>query len=128
MQVDQALVDAHFKAIPCVGTFSTGCLTRGDTEVLGGKADRATDVKLLFQGTLLQIGAHLFEVGDISGSQGDADSVDDFIGWWGASGVLLWWVSGHGDSKRASDWYGRGDEKHCVSNKTDIMRPGCNCP
>ena len=49
VQVDDALMNAHFESIPSVGTFSGGCLTRGDFQVLGREADWAADMKFLVQ-------------------------------------------------------------------------------
>ena len=95
MEIDQTLVDAHFETIPGVGTFSTGGLSGGDTKDLGGHANGSTDVKFLIESPLLEIGTDLFKVGDVAGSQGDSDAVDNFIGGRGAGGVLLGWVSRH---------------------------------
>ena len=49
MQVDQTLVDAHFEAIPSVGTLTTGSLTGGNLQFLGRKANGSTNMELLVQ-------------------------------------------------------------------------------
>ena len=88
VQIDQALVDAHFETIPGVGTFSGRSLTGGDAKLLGGHADGSADVKLLVEGGLLQVRTDLFEVLDVAAGKGDADAVDNgVIG--GGSGFLL---------------------------------------
>jgi hypothetical protein len=93
VQVDQALVDAHFEAVPGVGTLSTRSLTGGNSQVLGGETDGSSDMKLLVQRGLFQVGANLFQVLDITGSQGDADAVDNLVGG-GRAGFFLRW-EGH---------------------------------
>ena len=47
MEVDDALVDAHLKLVPCVGTVTARRLTGGDPEDLGGEPDGALDLQLL---------------------------------------------------------------------------------
>ena len=88
MKIDQALVDAHFKTIPSVGTLSRRSLTGSDTKDLGGKTDRSAHMELLIQGSLLQVGADLFKVGDIATGQSDANAVDNLVRWGGASFFL----------------------------------------
>ena len=60
MQVDDALVDAHLKAVPGLGTLTAWRLTRGDAKNLGGEAYRARDatLKALLLCTLLEVSAH----------------------------------------------------------------------
>lgn len=79
MQVDDTLVDAHFESIPSVGTFSRRSLTGGDAQTLGGHTDRSGHVQFLVGGALLEVGTHLFQVGDIAGSQRDANTVNHLI-------------------------------------------------
>lgn len=88
VQIDQTLVDAHFEAIPSVGTLSGRSLTGGDSQLLGRHANRSTDVKLLVEGGLLQVGADLFKVLDVAAGKGDADAVDNGV-LRGGSGFLL---------------------------------------
>lgn len=57
MQVNQSLVDSHLEAIPGLGTLTARRLAGGDTEDLGGKADRALDLELLVLGALDQVAA-----------------------------------------------------------------------
>lgn len=105
VQVNQALVDAHFKAVPSVGTFSTGSLTGGNSQLLGGKTDGSSDMELLVQGGLLQISTDFLQVLHVARSQSDTDAVDNLIGGRG-SGLFLWW-EGHDVSKdNTSDWKG----------------------
>ena len=96
VKIDQTLVDAHFEAIPGVGTFSGRSLTGGDAQLLGRHADRSTDVKLLVEGCLLQVGADLLEVGDIAARKSDANAVDNGVV--GGGGLLL--ESRHSDVKK----------------------------
>lgn len=88
MQIDQTLVDAHFEAIPSVGTFSRRRLTGGDAQLLGRHTDGSSDVKLLVEGGLLQVGANLLEVLDIAARKSDANAVDNGILWGGRSFLL----------------------------------------
>ena len=89
-QIDQALVDTHFEAIPGLGTFTVGRLTGGDAEGLGRHADGSLDGQLLILGTADQIGTdlnmliffykigeyrNLFEGSDLARRKGDADTV-----------------------------------------------------
>jgi hypothetical protein len=87
VQVDQALVDTHFEAIPSVGTFTGGGLTSGDTQGLGGHTDRTRNMQFLVNGAFLQVSTDLLQVGDVAASQSDADAVNHGI--FGGSDVLL---------------------------------------
>jgi hypothetical protein len=87
VQVNQTLVDTHFEAIPRVGTFTGGGLTGGDTQGLGRHTDRTRNMQFLVNGTFLQVGTDLLQVGDVAASQSDADAVNDGI--FGGSDVLL---------------------------------------
>merc|ERR1712216_145160 len=77
-----------------VFVLSTGSLTGGNLQLLGGKTNGSTDMELLVQRGLLQVSADLLQVLHIARGQGNADAVDHLIGW-GRSCVFLWWVSGH---------------------------------
>lgn len=101
MEIDQTLVDAHFETIPSVGTFSARSLTGGDSQLFGWKADGATDMELLVQRGLLQVGADLLQVLHVATGQGDADAMDDFVRWHG-TGFFLGW-EGHDETKDTSD-------------------------
>ena len=70
------LVDAHLIGIPGLGTLTVRCLTRGDLQVLGGKADGALDAELLVLGAVDELLADLLERLDVARGQGDADLVD----------------------------------------------------
>jgi len=67
VQINDALVDAHFETIPGVGTFSRRGLARGDLQALRGHADGAGHVQALVGGALLQIGTDLLQVGHVAG-------------------------------------------------------------
>ena len=88
VQIDQALVDAHFETIPGVRTLSGRSLTGGDAKLLGRHTDGSADVKLLVEGGLLQVRTDLFEVLDVAAGKGDADAVDNGV-LRGGSGFLL---------------------------------------
>jgi hypothetical protein len=94
VQVDQTLVDAHLEAIPSVGTLSRRSLTGGDSQDLGRHTDGSTDMELLVQRGLLEVGTDLFQVLDIAGGQGDADAVDNLVG--GRSAGFFLRREGHG--------------------------------
>jgi hypothetical protein len=87
VQVDQSLVNSHFEAVPCVGTFTTGRLTSGNLQDLGGKTNRAGNMQVFVRGTLLQVSADLFEVLDISRSQSNANAVHNLL--LGGGDILL---------------------------------------
>lgn len=55
MQVNQALVDAHFKRVPGLGALTVGGLSRGDAEDLGGHANGAFHTELLVLGPSDQV-------------------------------------------------------------------------
>lgn len=56
-QVDDALVDAHFEAVPGLGTLTARSLAGGDAEDLGGHASRAAGLDLLLGSLSNQIAA-----------------------------------------------------------------------
>lgn len=58
VQVEDALVDAHLKPIPGVGSLPAWRLAGDDLELFGGKTDRAGHLELLLHGALLQVCAH----------------------------------------------------------------------
>lgn len=76
VQVDEALVDAHLKHVPGLGTLTVGGLTGADLEVLGGQTDGALDAEVLALGAVDELGADLLEVLDVAAGEGDADLVD----------------------------------------------------
>lgn len=77
--LDEALVDAHLKGVPGLGTLTTGGLAGGDLEGLGWQTDGALDAEVLGLGTLNELGADLLEGVDLAGGEGDTDAVD-FLG------------------------------------------------
>jgi hypothetical protein len=68
-------VDSHLESIPGLGTFTTGCLSGGDFQGLGGETDGALDAEFLSLGALDELLADLLEGLDFAGGQGDADLV-----------------------------------------------------
>lgn len=76
LQVDEALVNAHLKTIPSLGTFTARGLTGGDVEHLGRHADGSLDLELLLLGTTDEVSADLFEVLDVARGEGDANAVN----------------------------------------------------
>jgi hypothetical protein len=76
VEIDETLVDAHLETIPGLGTVTARGLTGGDTENLGGETDGSLNLELLILGALDKVRADLLEVLDVTGSQGDADTVD----------------------------------------------------
>ena len=65
VEVNDALVDAHLKTIPCVGTLSIRSLAGGDLEFLRRQAHGARDLQVLVERVLLDVGAHLLHGFDI---------------------------------------------------------------
>jgi hypothetical protein len=55
VQVNQTLVDSHFETIKGLRTVTTGRLTSGDTENLGGETNGTLNLELLILGTLDKI-------------------------------------------------------------------------
>lgn len=76
MEINEALVDAHLKGVPGLGTLTTRGLAGGDLQVLGGQADRTLDAELLVLGTVDELLAHLLERLDVARGESDADLVD----------------------------------------------------
>ena len=76
LQVNEALVNAHLKAIPSLGTFTARGLTGGDAENLGRHADRALDLELLLLGTTDEVSADLLEVLDVARGESNANAVN----------------------------------------------------
>ncbi|KAB8532553.1 hypothetical protein FH972_025498 [Carpinus fangiana] len=66
VQIDEALVYAHLKGVPGLGTLTARSLAGGDLQVLGGQADGALDTQVLGLGTLDQLGADLLEGLDLA--------------------------------------------------------------
>merc|ERR550537_1222947 len=66
VQIDQALVDAHFKAIKGVGSLSTWTLADTQTQLLCGQSHWTCDVQVLILGTLDEISADLLQGLDVT--------------------------------------------------------------
>lgn len=71
--LDQALVNAQLVAVPGLRTLTTGGLSGGDLEGLGGQTDGALDAEVLALGTLDELAADLLESGDLARGESDAD-------------------------------------------------------
>lgn len=76
MKVDEALVNAHLKVVPGLGTLTTGRLSGGVRKNLGGETNRTLDAELLVLGAVHKVRADLLKVLDVAGGEGDADLVD----------------------------------------------------
>jgi hypothetical protein len=69
-------VNAHLKGIPGLGTFTIGCLSGRDPQVLGWETNGSLDAEILGLGTIEELNADLFEGLDVARGQSDADLVD----------------------------------------------------
>ena len=76
VEVDEALVDAHLEPVPSVGTFTARRLADDELENLGGHAHGALHLEALLLGAADEIRAHLLEVSDVLGGEGNADAVN----------------------------------------------------
>jgi len=76
MEIDQPLVDAHFKFVPCLGTFTVGSLSGGDCQGLGWETDRTLHVQRLRTCSLDQFLADLLKAGNFARRKGNANLVD----------------------------------------------------
>jgi len=92
IEINQTLVDLHFKAIPSLGTLTVRCLTGGDLEDLGWETDGTLDTEVLGSCTLDQVSGDLLEGLDLPAGQGNPDLVDL---WSLAQISLLWLVVRH---------------------------------
>lgn len=66
-------MDSHLEHVPCLRTFSVGCLSGGDLEDLGWETDWALDAEFLGLGAVDELGADFLEGLDVLGGEGDAD-------------------------------------------------------
>jgi len=73
--LNQSLVDSHLKGVPGLRTLTTGSLSGGNLQGLGGEANGALDAEILGLGTLNELLADLLEGGDLAAGKGDADFV-----------------------------------------------------
>ena len=55
VDINDALVNAHLKQVPGVGTLSIRRLARGNPELLGGNADRSRNLESLGHAVVLQV-------------------------------------------------------------------------
>jgi len=76
VEVDHSLVNSHLELVPGLATLSTGSLTGGDPQGLGGHPHGALHLEVLLLGAPDELGAHLLERGDVPGGEGDPDPVD----------------------------------------------------
>ena len=77
VQVNQSLVNVHLIGVPSFTTFSVGSFTGSNSKVLGRHTDWALDLKFLVLGSLDEVGTNLFQSLDVTGSESDADAVND---------------------------------------------------
>jgi hypothetical protein len=68
-------VDSHLKGIPGLRSLTTGSLSGGNLQGLGGEADGALDAEILGLGALNELLADLLEGGDLTAGKGDSDFV-----------------------------------------------------
>merc|ERR1712198_32661 len=81
VKIDDALVDTHLEPVPSFGTFTTGGLTRGDSQGLGRHSHGSLDLEGLLLGTLDQITADLFQTFHVSRGESDSDTMNGgFLG------------------------------------------------
>merc|ERR1719159_1070376 len=87
VQIDQTLVDAHFKAIKGVGSLSTWTFADAQTQLLCWQSHWTCYVKVLILGTLDEISTDLLQGLDVATCEGNADAVKllllsfDCLGW-----------------------------------------------
>ena len=79
MQIDESFVNAHLEAIPSVGTFTRRGLAGGDFQNFCRQSDGSLAVQFLLHGTLLEIGANLFQIRYVAAREGDPDPVDGCV-------------------------------------------------
>lgn len=56
VKVDESLVDLHLEAVPGLGTLTTGGLSGGDLEDLGGHSDGTLNSEVLVLGSVDEVG------------------------------------------------------------------------
>ena len=76
VHVDDSLVDSHLPSIISVRALTARWFTDNKLQELSRHADRAGHFKTLRLGFVLQHRAHLLKSLDLSGGEGDANSVD----------------------------------------------------
>jgi len=81
VEVDQALVDLHFEALPRVGAVTARALARDDDKGARWQPDGAAGADLLLLCAAKQVTANLLESLWVAAAHGDADFVDGlFVG------------------------------------------------
>jgi len=76
VEVDHSLVNSHLELVPGLATLSTGSLTGGDPQGLGGHPHGALHLQLLVLGSLDQVAADLLQGLNIAGGQSDPDAMN----------------------------------------------------
>ncbi len=76
MEIQDTLVNAHLPAVEGVGTLTARRFADNKLEELGGHSHRASDLEVLLKSLVLQLGAHLLQSLNLTGSKSDADAVD----------------------------------------------------
>jgi len=74
-QVDQSLVDPHLVSVPSLGTLTTGGLSGGVLEDLGGESNGSLDVEVPVLGSVDKITTELLQRLNVPGGKGDPDLV-----------------------------------------------------
>lgn len=92
VQVDEPLVDPHLVVVPSLGSLTTGRLSGGMVEDLGGETDRSLDSELLVLGSRDEVVADFLEVLDATRGESDADPMN--LGRSACGGVNLLGVLG----------------------------------
>ena len=69
-------MQSHLEGVPGLRTLTTGGLSGGDLEGLGGQADGALNTEILALGALNELLADLLQGSDLTAGQGNPDLVD----------------------------------------------------
>jgi len=92
MQVDEALVNLKFIAIPGLRTFTTRSFTGGDFENLGGKTNGPLNTELLVLCTVDQVSRELLQILDVAAGESYPDFVD-FGSWYRCTCSIVFFFS-----------------------------------
>ena len=93
VEVDDALVNFHYKVVPGICAFSTGRLSGGDVELLGRDAHRPSGLELLLSCLTDEIWAGGFKRLDEARLEGDSQCEGSLTSLWGflPGGLPLPW-------------------------------------
>jgi len=73
--VDEALVDAHFEAVPCCRALTTGGFAGGVAEAFRGHAHGSLDGEPFVTGALDEVVAYLLKILHLPACERDADAL-----------------------------------------------------